>query len=57
MTKQPLPLDQFEHVRAMVSASIDARAYRASVEIGETIEHIRRSIGQRTRRAIERIAR
>lgn len=57
MTQQPLPLDQFEHVRAMVAARIDAAAYLASVEISETVEHIRRSLGQSTRRAIERISR
>lgn len=57
MTQQPPPLDQFEHVRAMVNAQINASAARACAEISAMVEFARRSLGQTTRRAIERIGR
>lgn len=57
MTQQPLPLDQFEHVRLIVSSMADCRANRASDSIKRRCEFLRRSLGQSTRRAIERIER
>lgn len=57
MTQQPLPLDQFEYIRAMVNARIDAEAYRAIKEAHERAEFMRRSLGQKTRFAMERIGR
>ena len=57
MTQQPLPLDQFSHVRAMVAARIDVSAYKAVKEAHEQAEFMRRSLGQKTRFAMERIGR
>ena len=57
MTQQPLPLDQFSHVRAMVAARIDVAAYRAVKEAHEQAEFMRRSLGQKVRYAIDRIGR
>ena len=57
MTQQPLPLDQFSHVRAMVAARIDVAAYRAVKEAHEQAEFMRRSLGQKMRFAMERIGR
>lgn len=49
MTQQPLPLDQFSHIRAMVAARIDVAAYHARAEIHAKAEFARRSLGQKTR--------
>ena len=57
MTQQPLPLDQFAHIRAMVAARIDVAAYRARAEIHAKAEFARRSLGQKVRFAMERIGR
>ena len=57
MTQQPLPLDQFAHIRAMVAARIDVAAYKAVKESHEQAEFMRRSLGQKTRFAMERIGR
>ena len=57
MTQQPLPLDQFSHIRAMVAARIDVAAYHARAEIHAKAEFARRSLGQKTRYAMERIGR
>ena len=57
MTQQPLPLDQFEHIRAIVAARIDVAAYRARAEIHANAEFARRSLGQKVRFAMERIGR
>ena len=57
MTQQPLPLDQFAHIRAMVAARIDVAAYRARAEIHANVEFARRSLGQKVRFAMERIGR
>lgn len=57
MTQQPLPLDQFSHIRAMVAARIDVSAYQAVKEAHEKAEFMRRSLGQKTRFAMERIGR
>ena len=57
MTQQPLPLDQFAHIRAMVAARIDVAAYRAVKEAHEQAEFMRRSLGQKVRFAMERIGR
>ena len=57
MTQQPLPLDQFAHIRAMVAARIDVAAYRAVKEAHEKAEFMRRSLGQKVRYAMERIGR
>ena len=57
MTQQPLPLDQFEHVRLIVSSMADCRANRASDSIKRRFEFLRRILGQSTRLAIERIGR
>ena len=38
MTQQPLPLDQFAHIRAMVAARIDVAAYQAVKEAHEKAE-------------------
>ena len=57
MTQQPLPLDQFSHIRAMVAARIDVAAYHARAEIHAKAEFARRSLGQKVRFAMERIGR
>ena len=55
MTKQPLPLDRFSHIRALVAARIDVSAYQARAEIHAKAEFARRSLGQKVRFAMERI--
>ena len=57
MTQQPLPLDQFEQALDMVFGMIDYNAYKAIGEIREMLNFQRRSMGQTTRRAIERVGR
>ena len=56
MTQTNLEIDRFAIARVVVAARIDVSAYRAAVEIGERLEFIRRSIGQKTRWAIARAA-
>ena len=57
MTQQPLPLDQFSHVRIVVDFDAQQKAYRALEEILAKAEFARRSLGQKVRFAMERIGR
>ena len=57
MTQQPLPLDQFSHVRIVVDFDAQQKAYRALEEIHVKAEFARRSLGQKVRFAMERIGR
>ena len=57
MTKQPIPLDRFSHVRIVVDFDAQQKAYRALEEIHAKAEFARRSLGQKVRFAMERIGR
>ena len=46
MTQLGLNLDQFEHIREMVSISVDVMADIAIDEAHKAVEHQRRSLGQ-----------
>ena len=54
MTQQPIPLDRFSHVRIVVDFDAQQKAYRALEEIHAKSEFMRRSLGQKTRFAMER---
>ena len=57
MTQQPLPPNQFEHLRILVNFDAQQKAYRALEEIHAKAEFARRSLGQKVRFAMERIGR
>ena len=57
MTQQPFPLHRFAHVRIVVDFDAQQKAYRALEEIHARAEFMRRSLGQKTRFAMERIGR